>query len=93
MQNYAYGFWHKAALPLVVLILVIVGRFHYQTEYVKWGGVKSDIQNKNVINYIGVFAPQIDNGISNLQNVKEVSNQISEKFDIVSIYIAWGEKY
>lgn len=89
LQNYAYGFWHKAALPLVVIILVIVGRFHYQTEYVKWRGVKSDIQNKNVINYIGVFAPQIDNGISNLQNVKKVSNQINEKFDIVSIYIAW----
>jgi cellulose synthase/poly-beta-1,6-N-acetylglucosamine synthase-like glycosyltransferase len=89
LQNLMYEIWHKTALPAVILILILLGNFLYQTEYVKWGGVKPAVQNKNVINYIGVFAPQIDNGISNLQNVKKVSIQIGEKFDIVSLYIAW----
>ena len=89
LQNYAYEFWHKAALALVILILVIFGNSLYRTEYVKWEGVKPEIQNKNHINYIGVFAPQYDNGITSLKNVRDVSDQIGEKFDIISLYIPW----
>jgi len=88
-QNHAFEFWHKSALPLIIIIFIVFGYFQYQTEYVKWGGVKPEIQNKNLINYIGVFAPNINNGISNLQNVKEISNQIDVNFDIVSLYMAW----
>ncbi len=88
-QNLAYGVWHKIALPAVAIILLLLAGFHYKTEYLKWGGVKSEIHDKNVINYIGVFTPQVNNGISSLKNVKAVSNQIGEKFDIVSMYIAW----
>ena len=91
VQNIAYSFWHKAALPIVILLFIIFGSFHYKTEFVKWGGVKPEIQNKNIINYIGVFAPQVDNGITSLNNVKAVSKQIGEKFDIVSLYIAWDK--
>jgi cellulose synthase/poly-beta-1,6-N-acetylglucosamine synthase-like glycosyltransferase len=89
IQNHAFEIWHKAALPLVIVLLTTFGSIHYYTEYVKWGGVKPEIQHKNVINYIGVFAPQIDNGISNLQNVKYLSNQIDVNFDIISLYITW----
>jgi len=89
IQNHAFEFWHKSALPLSIVIFMVFGYFHYQTEYVKWGGVKPEIQNKNLINYIGVFAPSADNGISNLQNVKEISLQIDVNFDIVALYIAW----
>src|SRR5690606_31504273 len=46
-------------------------------------------QEKNVINYIGIFAPQNDDGITSLENVKNVSDQIEENFDIVSLYLAW----
>jgi cellulose synthase (UDP-forming) len=89
IQNFVFQIWHKAALPLVIVSLAILGWFYYQTEYVKWGGVKPEVQNKNIINYIGVFAPNIDNGISNLQNVKEVSKQVDVNFDIISLYMAW----
>lgn len=91
IQNYAYQVWHKAALPLVIVILVICGSFQYQAEYVKWGGVKPEVQNKNNINYIGIFSPNNDNGITSLRNVKEMSDQIDEKFDIISLYIAWNK--
>lgn len=93
IQNHAFEIWHKAALPMVIVLLATFGSIHYYTEYVKWGGVKPEVQNKNVINYIGVFAPHINNGISNLQNVKDLSNQIDVNFDIVSLYIAWGKDW
>lgn len=91
IQNHAFEFWHKSALPLSILVFMVFGYFHCQTEYVKWGGVKPEIQNRNLINYIGVFAPSVDNGVSNLQNVKEISKQINENFDIVALYMAWEE--
>jgi cellulose synthase/poly-beta-1,6-N-acetylglucosamine synthase-like glycosyltransferase len=91
IQNFAFKIWHKAALPLVIVLLTTFGSIHYYTEYVKWGGVKPEVQHKNVINYIGVFAPDIDNGISNLQNVKNLSNQIDVNFDIISMYISWNK--
>jgi cellulose synthase (UDP-forming) len=92
IQNYAFEIWHKAALPLVFVMLTTFGSIHYYTEYVKWGGVKPEIQKKNVINYIGVFAPIVDNGISNLQNVKDLSKKIDVNFDIISLYVGWEKE-
>lgn len=89
IQDFAFEIWHKAALPLVLVILTALGSIHYYTEYVKWGGVKPEVQKKNIINYLGIFAPQNDDGITNLTNVKIIENQIVENFDIVSIYLAW----
>ncbi len=93
IQNYAFDFWHKAALPVMIVILALLGNILYYTEYVKWGGVKPELQNKNVINYIGVFAPIVDNGISDLQNVKDLSKQIDVNFDIISLYVAWEKEF
>ncbi len=91
VQNLAFATWHKAALPAVFVFLTLFGSFYYHTEYVKWGGVEPEIQKKNVINYIGIFAPQNDDGITDLKNVQTVSNQIKENFDIVSLYLAWDK--
>jgi cellulose synthase (UDP-forming) len=51
-------------------LLLVSGGFYYHTEYVKWGGVQPEVQEKNVINYIGIFAPIHDDGITSLEIVK-----------------------
>jgi len=89
IQDFNFQIWHKVALPVVIIILAIFGNIHYQNEYVKWEGVKANIQKKSILSCIGIYAPQIDNGITNLKNVKEISNQIDENFDIISLYLAW----
>ena len=89
LRNAGYSTWQKAALPLVIVISAISGGFYYHTEYVKWGGVQAEVQEKNVINYIGIFAPQYDDGITSLDIVKDISDQIEENFDIISFYLAW----
>ncbi|MEX0660661.1 MAG: glycosyltransferase [Balneolaceae bacterium] len=88
-RNISYYTWQKAALPLVLVISALSGGFYYHTEYIKWEGVQPEVQEKNVMNYIGIFAPQNDDGITKIENVNYVSDQIEENFDIVSLYIAW----
>lgn len=90
VKDFAFRTWHRFALFAVVLIFLISGYYLNNSIYVRWEGVKPETQKKNIINYLGVFAPKVDNGITNLGNVNEISGQINENFDIVSIYLAWN---
>ncbi|MBA4409527.1 MAG: cellulose synthase [Odoribacter sp.] len=89
LQNFGFQVLRKAALPAIVFILATSMFIQHEIEYGKWGGVKPEVQNRHFINYLGIFAPRSDNGITSLINVKEVSNQINEKFDIISLYVPW----
>jgi cellulose synthase (UDP-forming) len=89
LQDMAMLFWQKAALPLILVLFLATGLMHYQTEYVKWLGVKPEPVNKNVVNYLGIYAPQNDNGLTNLGKVKELKEQINGNFDIISLYLTW----
>ena len=91
IQTMGYSTWQKAALPLVIVISALSGGFYYHTEYVKWEGVQPPVQEKNMINYIGIFAPQYNDGITSLEKVKDISDQIEENFDIISFYLAWDK--
>ncbi len=87
--NMGFSAWQKAALPIVLIICALSAGFFYHTEYVKWGGVQPQIQEKNVINYIGIFAPEQDDGMTSIDQVNILSDQIGETFDILSFYMAW----
>ena len=91
IQHHFYKIWNMGALPITFLIIVMLGGIYYQTEYVKWLGVKPEKQNKNSLTYIGIFAPQTNNGITNLKDVNKITREIGENFDIVSLYMAWGK--
>ena len=89
VRNAGYSTWQNAALPVVLVLSILSGGIYYHTEYIKWEGVQAPIQEKNVINYIGIFAPQYDDGITSLEKVNDISDQIEENFDIISFYLAW----
>ncbi len=89
LQDVAMIFWQKAALPLTCMFLLAIGITHYHTEYVKWHGVKPEPINKNVVNYLGVYAPQVDNGFTHLAKVKGLTEQLNGSFDIISLYLRW----
>ena len=91
IKNKLFEYWPKIALPVCLSILILCATLQYYGEYIKWEGVKSDPYIKNKINYIGIFAPKIDNGITNLENVNKASTQIGNNFDIISLYIAWDK--
>jgi cellulose synthase (UDP-forming) len=89
LQDVFMVVWQKAALPLTFILLFGVGITHYQSEYVKWLGVKPEPINKNTVNYLGVYAPQVNNGLTHLAKVKELKEQINGNFDIISLYLGW----
>jgi cellulose synthase/poly-beta-1,6-N-acetylglucosamine synthase-like glycosyltransferase len=91
LQNFGFQVLRKAALPIIIFILGTSMFIQHEIEYEKWGGVKPEGQNRRFINFLGVIAPQNENGISRMRNVKELTNQINEKFDIISIYTAWNK--
>lgn len=91
IKNIYFTLWQKAALPVVVLLIVSFGFIKADIQYVKWKGVKPEVKNKSVINYIGIFAPQLDNGVTSLAEVASLSAKIGENFDIVSFYLAWDK--
>jgi len=91
IKKFVFQIWRKSAVLLIVVVITISVFFQYDIEYLKWGGVTPEVQNKSGINFLGVFAPKIDNGITDLNNVKKISNQIDENFDIISLYLVWGK--
>jgi cellulose synthase (UDP-forming) len=92
IQNLGFEFRRKAALPVIITALITSLFIQNNIDFKKWGGVTPEVSRKNIINYLGIFAPKIDNGISDLRSVKEISKRIGANFDIISIYIPW-EKY
>lgn len=91
IQNKIFKIWRKVSLPVAALVLAFSLYSHYSIEYGKWYGVKPEVQDKNLINYLGIFAPEKDNGISSIDQVAQISAQIREKFDVISLYIAWDK--
>lgn len=87
----AYGILQKAAFPVLVLILAACSYLQYQNNYIKWDGAKRIVQQKNNINYFGIFAPNADNGISTIKDIAALEEKNKIDFDIVSIYLAWSE--
>lgn len=91
-QSFAFNAWQQVALPVVLFILIVLGTFQFHLEYVKWGGVRPEVREKNIINYLGIFHPVPDNGLSDLNEITNIENRINENFDIVSFYIPWEEQ-
>jgi cellulose synthase/poly-beta-1,6-N-acetylglucosamine synthase-like glycosyltransferase len=91
IQNFLFQVMRKAALPIVIIIFGISMFIQYDIEYEKWGGVKPEVQNRHYINYLGVFAPHNSSGHTTLRDVKLLSSQIDEKFDVVSFDLSWNK--
>jgi len=91
IQNNVFQIWRKTALLVIIVVFATSSFILHDIEYGKWQGVKPEVQNKHLITYLGIFAPQNDNGITNLDNVHYTSKQINEKFDIISLYLAWDK--
>jgi len=89
VKNFIFLFWRKAALVVTFIVLTTSAFVLQDIEFGKWEGVKPEVRNKHLITYLGIFAPQIDNGITNLNSASHLSKQINEKFDIISLYLAW----
>ncbi|WP_185956479.1 glycosyltransferase family 2 protein [Changchengzhania lutea] len=88
-RNTSFKISRKLALPIMISVILFCGTLQYYSDYSAWDGVMSHVEDKNTINYMGIFAPEFDNGITSLKNVEEVSQHLDEDFDIISLYVPW----
>jgi len=89
--NFSFKLWRKLALPVIIFIFCLSVYSLREIEYGKWLGVTPEVKSRNLITYLGVFAPRNSNGITNLKNVKQLSRQINENFDIISLSLEWDK--
>jgi cellulose synthase (UDP-forming) len=92
-RNGVFNFLSKSALSVTILSIIICGSLQYYGEYIKWGGIIPEIKTKNTIDYIGIFAPKGDNGLSDLKEVKKIAKFVDNEFNLISLYIAWDKKF
>lgn len=90
-RNKVFKFFSSSALFLVVLTVIGSAGLQYYGDYVKWEGVTPAKIEQHTINYIGIFAPKEDNGLTNLVEAKRISNMVENEFNLISLYLAWNK--
>ncbi len=91
ISNFNFNFFNKISLPVVIIGVFLSMASLYYGEHIKWSGVMPATQNKTTINFVGVFAPKYDNGLTNLNELEKNVYNKKSKFDIISLYLSWNK--
>ncbi|GGZ82419.1 glycosyltransferase [Algibacter mikhailovii] len=91
ISNYNFRVFNKLSLALVIFGTLLSMAFLYYGEHLKWSGIIPSTQNKTPINYVGVFAPKEDNGLTNLNDLEKNGHINSSRFDLISLYLSWNK--
>ncbi|UNY97214.1 glycosyltransferase [Zhouia spongiae] len=81
----------KLAFPVLALTLLSCSYLQYRNNFIKWDGAERPMQQKNVINYFGIFSPAKNDGISSIRNIVSIEEDNHVNFDIISLYLAWNK--
>ncbi|MFP2996131.1 glycosyltransferase family 2 protein [Spongiivirga sp. MCCC 1A20706] len=87
-----YEISRSYAVAILITIIFLSAVFLKVHQYNQWEGVKPDNQYSLKPNYTGIFLPSNDSGLSDVAMIKEVENNQKTKFNIHSLYLAWGDK-
>ncbi|WP_373057101.1 glycosyltransferase [Zunongwangia sp. H14] len=92
VANSIFFLTRKIAFPLLLMILLLAMSTKYHKDSRKWTNVKVTYIDKSGNNYLGIFQPTSFSGISNLDTIKRIEKESNINFDIISFYLAWGDK-
>ena len=91
-RHQVYRLSRKFALP-ILLFAIISSTFAIQwMDTASWNTTIMVPQQEATQRYVGVFAPAKTNGLSSSKKIKKLQTNGNVHFDIVSMYLAWGEK-
>ncbi|TDU40586.1 cellulose synthase/poly-beta-1,6-N-acetylglucosamine synthase-like glycosyltransferase [Gelidibacter sediminis] len=90
-EKIIFNIWQKSALVITGFILISAGYFNYKQEQTKLEGMAYEPELDQTTTYVGVFAPKIDNGLSDFSLVSEFSQSIGQEVSIISFYLAWDK--
>src|SRR5690606_21760119 len=75
------------------LCVISCAALQFYGDYRRWGGVAPEEKVQNTINYIGVFAPNEDNGLTDIVEINKMSTIVDDKFNLISLYLAWDKNF
>lgn len=83
---------HSAlSLQLVIIFFSLLGLERY--SYAQWDGVEPNAAKpREGISHFGIFLPADTSGLTNLGSVKRLEKREEVSFDLVSIYVSWGDR-
>ena len=87
-----FTFTRKAALPLLVTIVVVSLAFKEEKENNRWDEVESSLFEAKTGRYLGIFHPAGEDGLVDLEEINTIEARQNINFDIISFYLAWTEK-
>ena len=91
MANSTFAVTRLIALPLLLAILILSMSFKQQKELMEWEQVQPSYTQKKSNNYLGIFHPAGESGISDLEEINSIEARNNINFNIISLYLAWNE--
>lgn len=92
LRNWLLPKTRKYGLVSAIFILFLSLYAQSYTNFYLWDGVKSQVIAKAEFNYMGIFYPSKNDGLSNIDSIKLLEDKINSDFNIISLYVPWGEQ-
>ncbi len=92
IANGIFNFIRRVAAPLLLLLLITAMNLKQKNDLSRWENIESSYFEKINNQYLGIFHPVEENGISDLEEINLVENIRDINFDIISFYLAWNEE-
>lgn len=84
-----YGI-RKVSLPLLLVLIIASMGFKNENELSKWEKVEAPFAYKYSPNYLGIFHPFKETGLSDLSEIEYIENAQNIDFNIISFYLGWN---
>tara|TARA_R110002033_G_scaffold171214_1_gene218618 strand:+ start:34252 stop:38064 length:3813 start_codon:yes stop_codon:yes gene_type:complete len=92
LSNSLFNFIRPLAFPLLISTILIAFFTIQDFNNSKWKNVEADANSNKKISYLGIFQPRTNNGLSSLKDIDSIAKTNQIAFDIISLYLAWGDE-
>lgn len=82
----------SSVLPVLIISLILLQIGFKKMELDKWENAVPPPHKELSNHYLGIFHPSNENGKSNLEEIAQIEREQELKFDLISLYVAWGDK-
>ncbi len=89
IKHQLYEFWRGFAINILVIFIAVFAIWQYKIVRSRFEALSTASYRLHALKNFGIFYPSEDNGITNIENVRELENQFFTKFNIISLYVPW----
>lgn len=90
--NLGFSITRMMAVPILLILLVAAMSYKNFNDLGRWENVQAQYFKKNSGNYLGIFQPSGESGLTDIQEVNFIENDRNVNFNIISLYLAWNRE-